>query len=66
MKPSKPLFKLGERVFIDVMERAGKIATVQGFDSFVGANVYEVTLDGSGKEVEWTEKHLSAVEDTRP
>jgi hypothetical protein len=66
VKPSKPLFKLGERVFIDVMERAGKIATVQGFDSFVGANVYEVTLDGSGKEVEWTEKHLSAVEDTRP
>ena len=66
MKPSKPLFKLGERVFIDVMERTGKIATVHGFDSFVGANVYEVTLDGSGKEVEWTEKHLSAVEDTRP
>ena len=41
------------------------MSTVHGFDFFIGANVYELTLDGSGKEVQWTEKHLSAVVDTR-
>ena len=59
MKDPKPLFKLGDRVLIDVLDRTGKISTVHGFDSFIGANIYDVVLDGSKKEVQWTEKHLS-------
>jgi hypothetical protein len=65
MKESRPRFRLGQHVLIDVLAKTGKISIVHGFDSMIGANCYEVTLDGSGKEVEWTEKHLSAIEDTR-
>jgi len=65
MEAPKPRFNLGEHVLIDVLGKTGKTSTVHGFDSFIGANVYELTLDGSGKEVQWTEKHLSAVVDTR-
>jgi predicted phosphodiesterase len=65
MKPSKPLFEVGQRVFIDELKKTGQISAVHGYDPYVEANVYEVTLDESGKEVMWTEKHLSAVEDAR-
>ena len=64
MEAPKPRFKLGEHVLIDVLGKTGKISIVHGFDSFIGANIYEVTLDGSVKEVQWTERHLSAVEGT--
>jgi hypothetical protein len=66
MKPSKPLFEVGQRVFIDELKMTGKIAAVHGYDPYVEANVYSLTLDVSGNEVMWTEKHLSAVEDARP
>ena len=64
MKPSKLLFKMGQSVLIDDLKAAGKVSAVYGFDRYVGANIYEVTQDETGKEVQWTEKHLSAVEDT--
>jgi len=66
MKPSKPLFEVGQRVFIDELKEIGKIVAVHGYDPYVEANVYSLTLDVSGNEVMWTEKHLSAVEDARP
>ena len=65
MKPSKPLFEVGQRVFIDDLKETGNISAVHGYDPYVEANVYEVTLDESGKEVMWTEKHLLAVGDAR-
>ncbi len=65
VKPSKPLFEIGQRVRIDVLKATGKVSAVHGFDPYVEANVYEVTLDSSGKEVQWTEGHLSKIEDVR-
>jgi hypothetical protein len=58
-----PIFHVGQRVFIDTLKETGKISAVLGFAPFVGANVYEIALDSSGNEVQWTEGHLSTVED---
>jgi hypothetical protein len=62
MTPSKPLFAVGQRVLIDDLKVTGKISAVLGFAPFIGANVYEIALDSSGNEVQWTEGHLSIVE----
>ena len=65
MKDPKPRFKLGDHVLIDVLDKTGKISTVHGFDPFISANIYDVVLDTSKKEVQWTEKHLSPAEGER-
>ena len=62
MTPTKPLFAVGQRVLIDDLKETGKISAVLGFAPFIGANVYEIALDNSGNEVEWTEGHLSMVD----
>jgi hypothetical protein len=48
------------------VERDRQDLAVHGYDPYVEANVYALTLDVSGNEVMWTERHLSAVEDARP
>ena len=63
MKPSKPLIEVGRRVLVDELKETGRVSAVHGFDMYVEANVYEVTLDLLGELVQWTERHLSAVED---
>ena len=63
MTPPKPLFAVGQRVLIDDLKETGKISAVLGFAPFIGANVYEIAIDKSGNEVQWTEGHLSMVED---
>jgi hypothetical protein len=62
MTPPKPLFAVGQRVLIDDLQETGDISAVLGFAPFIGANVYEIALDSSGNEVQWTEGHLSMVE----
>jgi len=58
VNPSKPLFQVGQRVFIDALKETGKISRVLGFAPYIGAHVYEIALDSSGNEVQWTEGHL--------
>jgi len=61
----KPAFKLGQRVLIDKLNLTGKISRVRGYDPF-GDNIsYDIVLDSNhghrlaGREVAWTEEHLS-------
>lgn len=63
----KPAFKLGQRVLIDKLQLTGKISRVLGYDPF-GHNIsYYIMLDSNdghrlaGREVAWTEEHLSRV-----
>ena len=62
MSCPKTLFAVGQRVLIDDLKETGKISAVLGFAPFIGVNVYEIVLDSSGNEVQWTEGHLSIVE----
>jgi hypothetical protein len=55
----RPQFKRGQRVFIDKLRTTGTISGVRGYDPFGGEISYDITLDASGNEVAWTEKHLT-------
>ena len=62
---TKPTFRKGERVLIDKLQLTGKISRVRGYDPF-GHNIsYDIVLDSNdrhrlaGREVAWTEEHLS-------
>jgi hypothetical protein len=37
----------------------GTVSKVRGYDPFGGEISYDIVLNTSGKEVSWTEKHLS-------
>jgi hypothetical protein len=55
----RPRFKPGQRVFIDRLRETGTISAIRGYDPFGGEISYDLVLDASGKEVAWTEKHLT-------
>ena len=60
-KAPRPQFKRGQHVFVDKLNATGTISRVRGYDPFGGDVSYDVVLDGTGKEVSWTEKHLSKI-----